>query len=201
MRAEAKALLHVQVLPQALPQALPQNLPSDEELMASHAVGDPNALGALFARYSGRLLHLMLRGLSAPEEARDLVQQTFLQLHRARADYDPAQRLRPWLYTIALNVKREYLRGRARRPTVALEMTEEPVAPGMSHERIEQADAVRKAVRTLPDDQRVVIELHWLDDLSFQEVAQCLVITPNAAKVRAHRGYVRLRERLEDARL
>jgi RNA polymerase sigma-70 factor (ECF subfamily) len=56
---------------------------------------------------------------------------------------------------------------------------------------------VRDAIARLPGDQRTVIELHWLEELSFAEIAQCLGITANAAKVRAHRGYERLRPKLQ----
>lgn len=167
----------------------------DEALMAAHAAGHPDALAVLFGRYAQPLLRLMLRDLRAREDARDLVQQTFLQMHRARADYDPALRLRPWLYTIALNVKREYLRSRARKPTVSLEskLADAVIAEEVSPERRGVASAVRAAVAALPPEQREVIELHWLDGLSFHEVADCLGITANAARVRAHRGYTHLR--------
>jgi RNA polymerase sigma-70 factor (ECF subfamily) len=172
---------------------------SDEALMCAHARGDRRALALLFDRYFGRLLRVMRRDLAVAEEARDLVQQTFLQLHRARADYDPAQRFRPWLYTIALNLKREHLRSRARRPTVPLDGSRalEAEAELSSPEQADEARAVREAIASLPSDQRAVIELHWLDELSFAEVAECLGISANAAKVRAHRGYERLRPRLK----
>jgi len=167
--------------------------------MRAHAAGDRRGLSQLFDRYFEPLLRLMQRDLSATEEARDLVQQTFLQVHRARADYDPRQRFRPWLYTIALNLKREYLRTRARRPTVPIDDSPAHDVPAkqISPEQADTAHAVRDAIACLPADQRAVIELHWLQELSFGEVAECLGISANAAKVRAHRGYERLRPRLK----
>lgn len=170
----------------------------DEALMRAHAEGAPRALEVLFDRYFDRLLGLMRRDLAVTEEARDLVQQTFLQVHRARLDYDPAQRFRPWLYTIALNLKREHLRARGRRPTVPLDGSRalELAAKLISPEQADVARAVREAIASLPGDQRMVIELHWLEELSFAEIAECLGITANAAKVRAHRGYERLRPKL-----
>lgn len=166
--------------------------------MHAHARGDARALATLFDRYFERVLRLLQRDLAVAEEARDLVQQTFLQLHRARADYDPEQPFRPWLFTIALNLKREHLRSRARRPTVPIDGSTAALlpAPLVSPERADAARAVRESIATLPSDQRAVIELHWLDELSFGEVAHCLGITANAAKVRASRGYERLRSRL-----
>ena len=177
----------------------PEDAASDEALMRAHAGGDPRALAVLFERYFDRLVRVMQRDLAMAEEARDLVQQTFLQVHRARADYDPALRFRPWLYTIALNLKREHLRARGRRPTVPLESSRahERQATEPSPEQADTARAVRDAISSLPPDQRAVIELHWLEELSFGEAALCLGITANAAKVRAHRGYERLRTHLK----
>jgi RNA polymerase sigma-70 factor (ECF subfamily) len=65
----------------------------------------------------------------------------------------------------------------------------------------DQVDARRTLARvleTLPPDQRQVIELHWFDGLEFPEVAQVVGATLSAVKVRAHRGYVRLRQALGD---
>ena len=84
--------------PGSHPAAPPPQDPevSDEELIAAHVRGDASAFGQLYGRYVKPLLRLMVRAPRSSEEARDLVQQTFLQLHRARADYDASRRFRPW---------------------------------------------------------------------------------------------------------
>jgi RNA polymerase sigma-70 factor (ECF subfamily) len=169
---------------------------SDEDLMLAYVRGDTPAFHELFRRYGPPLLRLMRRDLASSIEAEDLVQQAFLQIHRARNDFDPSRSLRPWVYTIALNLKREYLRSRRRRPTSPLETAPEPGVDAPDPELEDRARATRRALRALPDAQREVIELHWFDGLSFQEVAAALGITTSAAKVRAHRGYARLKESL-----
>ena len=88
--------------------------------MAAYIAGDAAAFRELFARYSPVLYRMMLRDLRRPEEARDLVQQTFLHLHRARNDFDGRLRFRPWIFTIALNLKREHFRRVRRRPEAPL---------------------------------------------------------------------------------
>ena len=172
------------------------DMSSDEELMQSYVRGDTAAFHELFCRYGPLLLRLMRRDLVSPAEADDLVQQTFLQVHRARRDFDSSRSLKPWIYTIALNVKREYLRARRRRPTQSLEAGEEPGVEAVDPELEDRARAMRKVLSALPPQQREVIELHWFEGLSFQEVAQTLGISTTAAKVRAHRAYTRLRESL-----
>ncbi len=169
---------------------------SDEELMLAYVRGEASAFHELFRRYAPALLRLMRRELSSQSEAQDLVQQTFLQIHRARNDFDLGRRLKPWVYTIALNLKREYLRGRKRRPTQPLDQSPEPGVDAVDPEREDRARALRRVLSGLPAQQREVIELHWFDELSFQEVGQALGISTTAAKVRAHRGYVRLKEAL-----
>lgn len=168
--------------------------------MARYCGGDVGAFQELHARYGPKLLALMRRSLFRQDEAADLVQQTFLQLHRARKDFRQGALLRPWLYTIALNLKRKHFRTVKRRPTTPLEVDVggADAPPDRGLERSEDVERVREALGRLPAAQREVIELHWFEGLPFAEVASVVGISLSAAKVRAHRGYKRLREHLGD---
>ncbi|HEY4157386.1 MAG TPA: RNA polymerase sigma factor [Polyangiaceae bacterium] len=173
-------------------------MPSDEELMAAYVAGDARAFQELFRRYSPLLLRVLKREMSSSEQVRDLVQQTFLHLHRSRLDFEPGRKLRPWIFTIALNLKREYFRRGKRRRETSLDQEGVP-EPAVAPRGQERADAVRElapALAALPEDQRQVIELHWFAGLSFPEVAQTVGASVSAVKVRAHRGYVALRREL-----
>jgi RNA polymerase sigma-70 factor (ECF subfamily) len=168
--------------------------------MTAYLGGDRAAFDELYRRYAGLLLRFLGKGMSR-EETGDLVQQTFLHLHRSRADFREGSHLRPWLFTIAINVKRQYLRTCRRRGEVALELSALPgSAPGPFH-----ADDLERSVRAawaeLPQDQREAIRLHWIEGFSFREIAQTVGATANAVKVRAHRGYVQLRIRLGTERV
>ena len=173
---------------------------SDEQLMAAYVGGDAAAFRAIFERYAPLLLRTMLRELYVKEEANDLVQQTFLQLHRARADFDAGQKLKPWIFTIALNLKREYFRRKKRRPERSFDAggVAEPTVGALGAARVEARRTLARVMADLPADQREVIELHWFDGLEFPEVAQVVGASVSAVKVRAHRGYVRLRQALGD---
>lgn len=173
--------------------------PSDEDLMVAYASGDRAAFRTLFDRYAPIFLRTMLRSLSSREEANDLVQQTFLQIHRARLDFERDRSFRSWAFTIALNLKREYFRRVRRKPTLHLDDSAEVATPAFD-QRFEARRSVSWALARLPEDQREIIELHWLEGLSFQEVAGCVGISEGAAKVRAHRAYTRLRALLDDGR-
>jgi RNA polymerase sigma-70 factor (ECF subfamily) len=171
---------------------------SDEELMARYRAGDRAAFRTLFERYAPLLLRVLSRDLVRSSEAEDLVQQTFLQVHRARNDFDPSRRFRPWVITIALNLKREHFRA-ARRTPVSQGVAPDPGVAPRDHERVDARQSVAWALERIPGDQREVIELHWFEGLSFGDVARCLGIGAVAAKVRAHRGYSRLRALLGGA--
>lgn len=171
---------------------------SDEELFAAYRAGDRAAFQELWTRYAPALCRLMRKQVRRSEDVNDLVQQTFLQLHRARNDFKEGARLRPWLYTIALNLRREYWRRMGRRRESPVEL-DERMLPTVEQADIvakENAAAVRKALSTLSDGQREVIELHWFEGFSFPEVAQIVGASLSAVKVRAHRGYKVLKAEL-----
>lgn len=169
--------------------------------MAEYVAGDARAFDELFSRYAPLLLRVMRQQLRSQEEANDLVQQTFLQLHRARHDFRTDAKLRPWLFTIALNLKREHLRRLKRRPEAELNLDGRN-DPGVRPEavRLEAARTLEFALEKLQPNYREVIELHWLGQLSFPEIAELVGATVSAVKVRAHRGYAALREILEDGK-
>jgi len=172
---------------------------SDEELMLAYANGDERAFRELFQRYAPVLLRLCTRQVGRPADAQDLVQQTFLQLHRARRDFRADMRLRPWVMTIALNLARDLLRRRGRRPETRVDEATLPAVPAGSgaYADADVARRVRLALSGLPREQREVIELHWFEQLSFAEIAGIVGATSGAVRVRAHRGYVTLRKSLD----
>jgi RNA polymerase sigma-70 factor (ECF subfamily) len=171
---------------------------SDEELMVAYVEkGDDEAFRELFDRYANRLQRLMERGGVPSDVAPDLVQQSFLNLHEARHDFDPDKSLRPWLYTIALNLRREYFRRKGRRnETTVEEMPSQSAGPERIR-RLEDAQLVERAMESLTDALRTVIELHWFEELTFREIADTLDITRSAAKVRAHRAYKKMRAAID----
>ena len=117
---------------------------ADEVLMQQWIEGDDRAFDELFSRYAGRLYRLMRRSVHRDEEAHELVQQSFLQLHRARKDWQPGKPLRPWLITIALNLRRQHARSRSRRPEDATDFDERTLPTVAPHDPV-RADRARRA--------------------------------------------------------
>jgi RNA polymerase sigma-70 factor (ECF subfamily) len=179
---------------------MPDAARTDEELILAYATGEPAAFCEIFQRYAPLLQRLLQRYVGRTADGQDLVQQTFLQLHRARHDFRPGMRLRPWIVTIGLNLARDLLRRRGRRPETAIEEEALPVSCATQPIVDDSGDVgrrVRAALRELPREQREVIELHWFEQLSFNEIAAIVGATSGAARVRAHRGYAALRKVLD----
>lgn len=167
--------------------------------MEAYATGaDPAAFRQLFDRHGPRLYGWFLRSTHSDAVANDLVQQTFLNLHRARRDYRIGARFRPWLYAIGANTRREYFRKTQRRAETGFDpaVHDSGVAPDAS---TAEARAVRRALQQLPDNQRDVLLLHWYEGFSFREIGEMLGASTSAVKVRAHRAYKALRATLGGA--
>jgi RNA polymerase sigma-70 factor, ECF subfamily len=178
----------------------------DETLMARYLAGDHQAFEQLFARLAPRIYGLFMRSFGQPTVAEELVQTTFLHMHRSRATYRAGLPVRPWLFTIAVRVRRDELRRRYRLKEdcdeEALVRAEEAMAMsggGSDGEtQRERAARVREAIDRLPESQRVVVQLHRFEGLTFPQIAEILGTTALAVRARAFRAYETLRVELAD---
>jgi RNA polymerase sigma-70 factor (ECF subfamily) len=171
---------------------------TEETLMVAYVAGDERAFARLFARLAPRVHGFFVRSFRDPAVADDLLQTTFLHLHRARADYQKERRLRPWVFAIAARVRLDELRRRHRLAEDADEAAidnaaaEPSAAPG--DEALDLRVKVQRALDRLPQSQRVVVLLHRFEGMTFGEIASALGATESAVKLRAFRAYRQLRE-------
>ena len=179
--------------------------PSDEELMLAYRDGDEEAFTLLFKRYELRIFNYILRHIGDRALAEDLLQNTFLKVHRSRKSYQPSAAFSTWIFTIASNLLKDAARVQKRRADVVeLEEVRERIATGSGSSQPvpmprqqnpevetgerEIADYVRQAVQALPSDQRQVIILAKYEGFKYEEIAEILNTTPGALKVKAHRA-------------
>ena len=176
---------------------------SDEELMLAYCGGDTAAFGELFSRYAPMLERVLRRFGPSKDQLADLVQQTFLQLHRARNDFRPDGESRPWLMTIAFNLAREQWRRARRRPEAELDATAESKHAHQPDDqrRFELRRDLSHAIQQFPNDQQEVVRLHFVEELSFDEIGEKVGATAGAVRVRAHRGYTALRKLLSSGNI
>jgi RNA polymerase sigma-70 factor (ECF subfamily) len=159
--------------------------------------GDSAALDALFRRHAGAVNGYLRRLTGSASLSEDLVQQTFVSLVRGRGRFARGAKFKPWLYAIATNAARDaHRRGRFERVTDdGTAGASETVDPIERDEGLNRQ--VHAALAQLPGGQREAIVMHRFEGLSFSEIAQATGLSESAVKVRAHRGYERLRELLK----
>ena len=128
--------------------------------------------------------------------AQDLLQETFLQIHRSRHAYRSGLPVRPWVFTIARHVWLMDRRLRSRRPQPAHELPDLPVPAEVSG--LAERDGLRRALDAVLPDRREALLLHHVWGFSFAEIGQMLGIRPEAAKLRSSRGMGDLRRMLSE---
>jgi RNA polymerase sigma-70 factor, ECF subfamily len=163
--------------------------------MQRYQQADPDAPGALVAALSPALLRFFRSQVSSREQADDLLQDTWLRIHRARHTYRPGEPVLPWVYAIARRVRVDGYR-RSRRIAVhetTPHVLPEPPAQGEPRNTL---PAFETLVACLPDAQREVITMLKVGGLSLEEVARATSSTVGAVKQKAHRAYERLRRLL-----
>ncbi len=184
---------------------------SDEELFARARDGDEPAFAALVRRYERELYGYLRRYLGDAHLADDVFQNTFLQLHLKRDQYEAGRPVRPWLYTIATHQAIDALRRAGRHPTVSLEQQTgedeggeaqrllgllETAGPGPFDQvsADEARELVRQSVDGLPEFLRQVVILAYFQGLPYRDVAEVLDIPVGTVKSRLHTALQRLQD-------
>lgn len=180
---------------------------TDEQLVALAARGDADAFNQLVVRWERPIYALAYRVLGREEDARDVCQEAFLRAFRAIKGFKGQSKFSSWLYRIALNLCRDWLR-RERRVTVVqppddLEQREQSLLEPV-HETVEElivrrdlGRAVGKLMATLPEEQRTAIVLKEYHGLTFQEIADLQGCPLSTVKTRLYQGLSVLRRQLE----
>jgi RNA polymerase sigma-70 factor (ECF subfamily) len=169
-------------------------------LMEGYLDGRIEAFDGLYAALSGRLRGYLLSQCRDPALADDLLQDTFLQVHRSRRTYQPGRPVTPWVFAIARHVFLMKRRSTGRRLRF-----EERLAAGAAISDVVRDDAtalvekdeMRRALDRVPADQREALLLHHVQGWSFAEIAARLGIRVNAAKTRAFRGMKKMKGHLK----
>lgn len=172
---------------------------SDVDLLHAVARGDEAALARLYDGYRLTLFGLLMRILNSRQEAEDVLQDVFLQVWNRAADFDEA-RGRPftWLVTLARSRAIDRLRALGSRERVvqnaAREIVEESSDAIEDAIRAEEGRGVRNALRELPQDQRLALELAYFEGLTQSEIASRLKTPLGTVKTRMRSGMTKLRE-------
>ncbi len=178
---------------------------SDEALFERYRGGDIEALRAVIERHHDDLLGFLIRLVGDRHAAEDVFQDTFLQIHHSASTFDATRRFRPWLFTIAANKGRDYLRRKGRRHELELSA---PIGKGSGEEESgpsfvdllevdipspdagslgrERDELVQRALNRLSPPLREILLLSYFQRLSYQQIADDLSIPLGTVKSRLH---------------
>jgi RNA polymerase sigma-70 factor (ECF subfamily) len=179
---------------------------SDEELLRAIAAEDVTALEALYARYGGLSFSLALRITGSRETAEEVVQEAFLSAWRRASTYEAGRGSpRAWLLGIVHNRAIDVVRAKAvRAPTVVLDDVGEIAGDGDPWPQVQQSldrEIIRNALKSLPEEQRMCIELAYFGGYSYPEIATRLGMPLGTIKSRLRLGLQRLRALLSEQAL
>lgn len=179
----------------------------DEELVARSMGGDVDSFNQLVIRWERPIYALAYRVIGREEDARDVVQETFLRAFRSIGGFKGQAKFSSWIYRIALNLCRDWIRKKKRTPVMqapegvdVIEMAAD-VGPTESIEdlvaRKAMSEVVARAMAVLPDEQRTALILKEYQGLTFQEIADLLGCPLSTVKTRLYQGLLVVRRELE----
>ena len=180
---------------------------TDEELVARSQGGDLESFNQLITRWERPIYALAYRVIGREEDARDVCQDTFLRAYRALPGFKGQAKFSSWLYRIALNLCRDWIRRQRRAPVSQMpedidvaELTAD-AGPVESIEdlvaRRELSAIVEQAMKGLSEEQRTAIILKEYHGMTFQEIAELQGCPLSTVKTRLYQGLTVLRRNLE----
>lgn len=179
----------------------------DTQLMLRAQCDDMESFRVLLDRNRNVVVQYIARMVQNRAVAEELAQDVFVRVYRSRQKYEPTAKFSTWLYRIATNVALNHFRDRRHDANnVSLDIPEltetrraaKDQAPLVEQELVRNvaASQVRRAIRTLPPEQRAAVIMHKYDELDYAQIARVLGCTPSAVKALMFRAYESLRVRL-----
>ncbi len=175
---------------------------NDDALLIDETLGGKSqAFGELVQKYQDRLYNTVLHVVGTPHDARDVVQDAFVQAFVKLETFQHASAFYTWLYRIAFNIAISHRR--RRRPTTSIEWNrettgQEPVASGAdAHQQLEQAERceqVQQAIAQLSEEHRAVLVLREIDGCCYETIAEILELPIGTVRSRLHRARLQLRD-------
>lgn len=179
---------------------------SDEELLADHVAGDPEAFALLVARHRDRMWAVALRTMRHREEAADALQEAYISAFRRAETFRGGSKVTTWLHRVVVNACLDRIRrNKVRRAEPLPENPDRAMimasASQTDHVEVqERRSSVAAALNELNADQRAALVLVDMEGYSVQEAAEILGCAVGTVKSRCHRGRTRLAPLLEHLR-
>jgi RNA polymerase sigma-70 factor (ECF subfamily) len=167
-----------------------------ETLMTGYQAGDFAAAAELIDRVSHQLHRYFVAQIASRADADDLLQETWLRIHRVRHTYRPGEPVLPWFYAIARHVRVDHFRKALRKRVREQELDETSHAAGTLFREPERGDTLDALLAPLPESQREVIQMLKVAGMSLEEVARATSSSVGSVKQKVHRAYQKLRQEM-----
>ena len=176
----------------------------DRELVKKAQAGNQVAFGALVEKYRMKMFNLAYSLTRNREAADDLAQDVFIKAYLALNSFKFQSAFSTWLYRIAVNASKDFLRKETRVWKIPLEdsppgtLMQEDTTPQIdeAREKETQKQMVHKALESLPEKYQVILSLRDIQGFPYNEISQMLEISPGTVDSRLHRARKMLRKKV-----
>lgn len=187
-------------------QSYKPKVDADLDLVLRAQAGETAAFGELVDRHQRAVYGIVSRMVDSRDDVDDLVQEVFVSAYQAIGRFRRDAKFSTWLHTIAVNTTLKRLRKMKRQRTVSIDdlstglasmiRAENNPSPAEALQEGDRANAVRRAIDSLPDKQRIVIVMHYFEEYSCEEIAAALKCSVGTVWSRLHYACRKLRGEL-----
>ncbi|MES2966635.1 MAG: sigma-70 family RNA polymerase sigma factor [Patescibacteria group bacterium] len=172
---------------------------TDEELMAQYQLGSEDAFVVLYSRHSSKIFGYICKYIPNRERAAEAFQEVFAKMHKSKHLYNSTLPFMPWLFSVSRSVTLDVIRSDTRRDlkTVSFkQMTSE--SRDFENQGEHKLIELKPQLASLPDSQRIAVEMRFVDEKTFEEIANRLNTSPMNARKLISRGVKRLKELIQE---
>lgn len=163
----------------------------DEELMSKYQGGSDEAFSVLYGRHSGKVLGFVKKRIHDPQKANEVFQEVFLKMHKSKHLYNRTLPFLPWLFSISKSVIIDSVRSANRK---VKESTETDLELLTGNILVESSVDLQPHLEALGSSQKLAMQLRFVDEKTFEEIAEALNTSPMNARKLISRGLKRLKE-------
>ena len=182
---------------------------TDQALVERVQRGDKRAFDLLVKKYQQRIMNVLTRFLSNPDDVMDITQEAFIKAYRALPTFRGDSAFYTWLYRIAINTAKNHLVAQNRRPTQGLvdseeaeqyegaDLLREQATPETLMQKDQVQQVIHQAFEDLPEDLRMAISLRELEGMSYEEIAEAMDCPIGTVRSRIFRAREAIDKKLE----
>ncbi len=169
---------------------------ADENLMVMYQNGSEDAFQILYHRHSAKVFGFLKSRIKTNEKVQDLYQEVFIKIHRSKHLYNKALPVLPWIFTITKSVMLDSLKDN--KSLKIVDGFDLERIPAEQTVRIERLDEAQLMIQKLQGTQKLAMQMRFIDDKTFKEIADSLKTSPVNVRQLIARGVKRLKELIEN---